>query len=414
MGENIYRIFDGVWNLSLVGGYCVLLVLLARLLLKKAPKWCSYLLWGIVFVRLCCPVLPETGISLIPERLLSVGTEMMSGQQTTGADYRDLTEGNAMKNNGDALWREHAAEEVPDSQAAEKTMAVGNDNTVMNADGTQDFPLGTARTESGATVAEVAASGTDAVISETSAGTGTDARAWTYPVWFRVLSMVWLAGMLGFLGYHAYSYLRMRNRIRRPDSGVIQVEPGICEIDGGHLSFVMGLVHPVIYLSSGLDPESRKVVLCHERVHLQRRDYLFKPAALVICCVHWFNPLVWAMYVLANRDLELSCDETVLRRFGGDVRGAYARVLIRMEERRRGVQPQCNYFSKNAMEERIRAIMKMKRSRRPAGPDNTRGFLPPGCPPRHIPRSAGAARRAPRPPRRPAFAAFCSTTAPPF
>lgn len=67
------------------------------------------------------------------------------------------------------------------------------------------------------------------------------------------------------------------------------------------------------------------------------------------------------MYVLANRDLELSCDETVLRRFGGDVRGAYARVLIRMEERRRGVQPQCNYFSKNAMEERIRAIMKMKK-----------------------------------------------------
>lgn len=153
MGENIYRIFDGVWNLSLVGGYCVLLVLLARLLLQKAPKWCSYLLWGIVFVRLCCPILPETGISLIPDKLLSVGTEMTSGQQTTGADHRDLTEGNAMKNNGDAMRREYDAEEVPDSQAAEKTMAGGNDNTVMNADGTQDFSLGTARTESGATVA---------------------------------------------------------------------------------------------------------------------------------------------------------------------------------------------------------------------------------------------------------------------
>ena len=328
MGENIYRIFDGVWNLSLVGGYCVLLVLLARLLLQKAPKWCSYLLWGIVFVRLCCPVLPETGISLIPERLLSVGTEMMSGQQTTGADHRDLTEGNAMKNNGDALWREHAAEEVPDSHAAEKTMAVGNDNTVMNADGTQDFSLGTARTESGATVAGVAASGTDAVISETSAGTGTDARAWTYPVWFRVLSMVWLAGMLGFLGYHAYSYLRMRKRIRRPDSGVRQVEPGICEIDGGHLSFVMGLVHPVIYLSSGLDPESRKVVLCHERVHLQRRDYLFKPAALVICCVHWFNPLVWLAFYLMNMDCEMSCDEKVVKLLGEESKKIYSYTLL--------------------------------------------------------------------------------------
>ena len=328
MGENIYRIFDGVWNLSLVGGYFVLLVLLARLLLQKAPKWCSYLLWGIVFVRLCCPVLPETGISLIPERLLSVGTEMMSGQQTTGADHRDLTEGNAMKNNGDALWREHAAEEVPDSHAAEKTMAVGNDNTVMNADGTQDFPLGSERIESGATVAGVAASGTDAVISGTSAETGTDARAWIYPVWFRVLSLVWLAGMLGFLGYHAYSYLRMRHRIRRLDSGVRQVEPGICEIDGGHLSFVMGLIHPVIYLSSGLDPESRKVVLCHERVHLQRRDYLWKPLALVICCVHWFNPLVWLAFYLMNMDCEMSCDEKVVKLLGEESKKIYSYTLL--------------------------------------------------------------------------------------
>ena len=328
MGENIYRIFDGVWNLSLVGGYCVLLVILARLLLQKAPKWCSYLLWGIVFVRLCCPILPETGISLIPEKLLSVGTEMTSGQQTVSPGSHGYAEANDTKDIEDVLRREYDAEEVPDSQTAEKTMAGGNDNTVMNADGTQDFSLGTARTESGATVAGVAASGTDAVISGTSAGTGTDARAWTYPVWFRVLSMVWLAGMLGFMGYHAYSYLRMRNRIHRPDSGVRQVEPGICEIDGGHLSFVMGLIHPVIYLSSGLDPESRKVVLCHERVHLQRRDYLFKPAALVICCVHWFNPLVWLAFYLMNMDCEMSCDEKVVKLLGEESKKIYSYTLL--------------------------------------------------------------------------------------
>ena len=328
MGENIYRIFDGVWNLSLVGGYCVLLVLLARLLLQKAPKWCSYLLWGIVFVRLCCPVLPETGISLIPERLLSVGTEMTSGQQTVGPGSHGYAETNDTKDNGDAMRREYDAVEALDNQSAGNTMAVRNDNAVMNADGTQDFPLGTARTESGATVAGVAASGTDAVISGTSAGTGTDARAWTYPVWFRVLSMVWLAGMLGFLGYHAYSYLRMRHRIRRPDNSVRQVEPGICEIDGGHLSFVMGLIHPVIYLSSGLDPESRKVVLCHERVHLQRRDYLFKPAALVICCVHWFNPLVWLAFYLMNMDCEMSCDEKVVKLLGEESKKIYSYTLL--------------------------------------------------------------------------------------
>ena len=361
MGENIYRIFDGVWNLSLVGGYCVLLVLLARLLLQKAPKWCSYLLWGIVFVRLCCPVLPETGISLIPDKLLSVGTEMTSGQQTVGPGSHGYAEANDTKDIGDVLRREYDAEEVPDSQTAEKTMVVGNDNTVMNADGTQDFSLGTARTESGATVAEVAASGTDAVISETSAGTGTDARAWTYPVWFRVLSMVWLAGMLGFLGYHAYSYLRMRNRIHRPDSGVRQVEPGICEIDGGHLSFVMGLIHPVIYLSSGLDPESRKVVLCHERVHLQRRDYLFKPAALVICCVHWFNPLVWLAYWLFCRDIETACDQCVVRRLDRNEKKAYSDALLQCSQGRRMVLACPVAFGEEGVKSRIKAVLQYKK-----------------------------------------------------
>lgn len=128
------------------------------------------------------------------------------------------------------------------------------------------------------------------------------------------------------------------------------------------LSF--GVLRPVILLpkkTDWTDEEALRYVLEHEFVHIRRFDSVGKLLLIAAACVHWFNPLVWAMYVLANRDLELSCDEMVLRRFGGDVRGAYARVLIRMEERRRGVQPQCNYFNKNAMEERIRAIMKMKK-----------------------------------------------------
>ena len=78
-------------------------------------------------------------------------------------------------------------------------------------------------------------------------------------------------------------------------------------------------------------------------------------------CVHWFDPLVWVMYVLANRDLELSCDEIVVHRFGG-ARADYARTLIRMMETRSGVAPLCNGFSKNAIEERITAIMKTKKT----------------------------------------------------
>ena len=109
------------------------------------------------------------------------------------------------------------------------------------------------------------------------------------------------------------------------------------------------------------DETALRYVLEHEFVHIQRFDVLSKLLLIAAVCVHWFNPLVWVMYVLANRDLELSCDETVLRRFGGDVRAAYARVLIRMEAARGGFAPLCNHFGKTAIEERITAIMKTKR-----------------------------------------------------
>ena len=125
-----------------------------------------------------------------------------------------------------------------------------------------------------------------------------------------------------------------------------------------------GVLRPVILMpkkTDWTDEAALRYVLEHEFVHIQRFDVLSKHLLIAAVCVHWFNPLVWVMYVLANRDLELSCDETVLRRFGGDVRAAYARVLIRMEAARGGFAPLCNHFGKNAIEERITAIMKTKR-----------------------------------------------------
>ena len=125
-----------------------------------------------------------------------------------------------------------------------------------------------------------------------------------------------------------------------------------------------GVLRPVILMpkkTDWTDETALRYVLEHEFVHIQRFDVLSKLLLIAAVCVHWFNPLVWVMYVLSNRDLELSCDETVLRRFGGDVRAAYARVLIRMEAARGGFAPLCNHFGKNAIEERITAIMKTKR-----------------------------------------------------
>ena len=327
MVEGIYRLFDSIWRLSLVGSYCILLVILARFLLKKAPKWCSYLLWGIVFVRLCCPVLPGTRISLIPERLLTVGTATTSAQLTAGNSAGSV-------DNEGVYNGSHRGDNTVDAvlSGADNT---GNLNAgTLEATGNREGSAPTLGQDGN--VEGMNEIGDDGVGEIQAPGNVTNALDGGYPVdnrdnaddslqrigatmgktWFRVLLIAWLLGMAGFMGYHTFSYLRMRHRIRRPDSGVRQVEPGICEIDGGHLSFVMGLIHPVIYLSSGLDPESRKVVLCHERVHLQRRDYLFKPAALLICCVHWFNPLVWLAFYLMNMDCEMSCDEKVVKLLG--------------------------------------------------------------------------------------------------
>ena len=330
MVEGIYRLFDSIWRLSLVGSYCILLVILARFLLKKAPKWCSYLLWGIVFVRLCCPVLPGTRISLIPERLLTVGTATTSAQLTAG------NSAGSVDNEGvynDSNHGDNTVDAMLSGADNTENLNAGTLGAAGNGEGSAPVPGQDGNVEG---MNEI---GDDGVGGIQAPGNVTNASDGGYPVdnrdnaddslqTFRVLSIAWLLGMAGFMGYHAFSYLRMRNRIHRPDSGVRQVEPGICEIDGGHLSFVMGLVHPVIYLSSGLDPESRKVVLCHERVHLQRRDYLFKPAALVICCVHWFNPLVWLAFYLMNMDCEMSCDEKVVKLLGEESKKIYSYTLL--------------------------------------------------------------------------------------
>ena len=126
-----------------------------------------------------------------------------------------------------------------------------------------------------------------------------------------------------------------------------------------------GVLHPVILMPKKTDWEKEadlQYVLEHEFVHIQRFDTVYKLLLIAAVCVHWFNPVVWVMYVLANRDIELSCDETVIHRFGSNARASYANVLICMEETKSGFAPLCSHFSKNAIEERITAIMKTKKT----------------------------------------------------
>ncbi|MDE6747869.1 MAG: M56 family metallopeptidase [Lachnospiraceae bacterium] len=126
-----------------------------------------------------------------------------------------------------------------------------------------------------------------------------------------------------------------------------------------------GIFHPVILMPEKTDWENKQqlqYILLHEYVHICRFDLAAKLISAFALCIHWFNPMVWVMYILFNRDIELACDECVIRKFGEDSKSEYALTLISMEEKKSGLMPLCNNFSKNAIEERITAVMKIKKS----------------------------------------------------
>lgn len=125
------------------------------------------------------------------------------------------------------------------------------------------------------------------------------------------------------------------------------------------------LFKPVIIFPKSTDwsdEKSIQFVLAHEYVHIKRMDVLWKAILTVILALHWFNPLVWMMYYLVNRDIELSCDEKVIRQFGDEAKSEYALALINMAEKRKKMTPLYNNFSKDGIEERIVSIMKLKKT----------------------------------------------------
>ncbi|NOV01517.1 M56 family metallopeptidase [Paenibacillus planticolens] len=138
----------------------------------------------------------------------------------------------------------------------------------------------------------------------------------------------------------------------------------IRQLDHISTPLTYGIFRPVVLLPKNLDYDDEKqlaLILTHEFTHIKRFDTLKKWILVTSVCVHWFNPFVWVMHILANRDIELFCDETVIRKFGENTKPTYARALIRLEEKKIGLSPMISSFSKNSTEERIISIMKTKK-----------------------------------------------------
>jgi len=189
------------------------------------------------------------------------------------------------------------------------------------------------------------------------------------------LQLVWAVGSVGCALFFALASVRCRREFR---TSLPVADRAVQEWLAGHplrrpvevrtsdrisAPLTYGILRPVILLPEGFDcgdAAQLGYVLTHEWVHIRRFDGLAKLLIAAAACLHWWNPFAWALSALFNRDLELACDEEVVRRHGVASRAAYARALITLEERKSGLAPFCSSFNHNAMEERIVAIMKIR------------------------------------------------------
>ena len=306
----MHELFPTICNMSLTASVVIVAVLLVRLLLRRAPKVFSYALWAVVLFRLLCPVSVTSAVSLMG----AVGAPVQERTQRTSAV--EYVPADIVRSSGTPTVTTLPQETVP---AANRP--AGNTAPAVTApEPTAAMPL------SGPMV---------------------------------VLTGAWLAGMALLLAYSAVSMLRLRRRL----VGAVLLADNIYLADHIPSPFVMGLFRPKIYLPSTLKETERGYILRHEQYHIRRRDYLVKFLAFLALCVHWFNPLVWVAFVLAGKDMEMSCDEAVVKELGEDIRADYSASLLSLATGHRIVAGMPLAFGEGDTGGRIRNLLKWKRPR---------------------------------------------------
>ena len=312
MGEFVmHRLFPIVCNMSLTASVVILAVLAVRLLLRRAPKVFAYALWAVVLFRLLCPVSVTSAVSLMG---------------ALGAPAQERTQ------------RTSAVEYVPADIMIRGT-----------APAVTQLPQPPLPAETGENIVSTAPSVTPPDAAPVSPLSG--------PV--AVLTLTWLAGMVLLLAYSLVSLLRLRRRL----VGTVRLRDNIYLADHIPSPFVMGLFRPKIYLPSTLTETERGYILRHEQYHLRRRDHLVKFLSFLALCIHWFNPLVWAAFVLSGKDMEMSCDEAVVRELGEDIRADYSASLLSLATGRRIVAGMPLAFGEGDTGSRIRNLLNWKRPR---------------------------------------------------
>lgn len=303
-------LFATVLDMSIKGALVTLVVLLVRLMLRRAPKVISYGLWLVVLLRLLCPLSIQLPVSVLPE--------VTPVAPNYALDDTDLS--------------------ISDVGAA----AIGSvEDLVGGGSGVQQIPV------------KPQVEQQESVQQRPVEYVSTSAKE----IWVFLGAYVWIAGFSVMAVYSLITTLRLKYNLRE----AIMTEKGVYETDRYDTPFVIGLFCPKIYLPLALDDNEKCLILAHEKQHIRRFDPAWKALGFLALSIHWFNPLVWAAFICACRDMEMSCDEAVLKKLGEDVRGEYAASLLRITTGRRIVAGAPLAFGEGDPKGRIRNLARWKK-----------------------------------------------------
>lgn len=267
------ELFSAIVRMSGEASAVIALVLLVRLLLRRAPKVFSYALWAVVLFRLLCPFAIESVWSLVP----SVRMVPADGREASTVQIVQISTGFTEVDRRVNTFFAQYPNQVPEEPIASQ-------NREPSAAGKPEAD------------------------------------------WRTVVSAVWLAGMVVLLARGIFEVLQLRRRLK----GAVKMKGEKDVYLAGCIPapFVLGIFQPKIYLPDYLHPEEQSYILLHERTHIRRFDHIFRILAWIATTIHWFNPLVWLAFRMAGTDMEMSCDEAVLRRMGRDIRADYSMSLL--------------------------------------------------------------------------------------
>lgn len=307
--DNLRQLFVGSLNLAVAASWLIVVLLLLRPLLKKlAPKWVLCALWALVAVRLVCPVALQSDLSVYR---LAGDAVQSSGQVTYFQDTGFC---------GDVRYR--PATLLPGVSAETPSTP---DSTVPDA-----------------------TTAADAIPQPQTPARSVD---------MNLPSILWAVGIYVMLMLALAGYLSLREDV----AASIPLEGNVYLCDSIKSPFILGMFRPRIYLTSGMDEAARVCVLRHERAHLRRGDHLWKPLGFLLLAVYWYNPLVWAAYILFCRDMELACDERVIRDMAAEERATYSQALLDCSRGRHWVAACPLAFGEVGVKTRVKAVLWYKK-----------------------------------------------------